>query len=60
MLSCAHDGSLKLWDIRSALPLYSTQAHEGKALCCGWLEGRVISGGADGAVRTYVVPDRND
>lgn len=60
MLSSSQDGAVKLWDIRSTLPLHSAQAHKGKALCCGWQDGKIISGGEDGAVKTYVVPDRSD
>ena len=50
---------MKLWDIRSTLPLHSARAHEGKALCCGWQDERIISGGSDGAVKTFVVPTEN-
>ncbi|CAM9100307.1 unnamed protein product [Pylaiella littoralis] len=60
VLSCAQDGAVKLWDIRSTLPLHSAQAHKGKALCCGWQDGKIISGGEDGAVKTYTVPERNN
>ncbi|CAM9231156.1 unnamed protein product [Choristocarpus tenellus] len=55
--SCAYDGGVKLWDIRSTLPLHSAHAHEGKALCMGWHDGKIVSGGTDGAVKTYLVPD---
>lgn len=60
VISCAQDGAVKLWDIRATLPLHSAQAHKGKALCCGWLGGRIISGGSDGAVKTFNVPDRQE
>lgn len=60
LLSCAYDGAVKLWDIRSTLPLYSAPAHEGKALCCAWQNGKIVSGGIDGEVKTYVVPEKNE
>jgi ribosome biogenesis protein YTM1 len=55
--SCDYDGAVRVWDTRAAhVPLGSTAAHEGKALCVEWLSGggeaRVLSGGSDCTVRT--------
>lgn len=51
--SSDYDGSVKVWDMRANIPIGSTQAHEGKALCVDWLKNsddntcKVISGGSD-------------
>ena len=46
--SC-YDGSVRIWDVRSTIPLHETKAHAGaKALCVEW-DGadRLVSGGSD-------------
>ena len=48
VLSAAHDGRIKLWDIRSSIPLHTVVEITGKALCAGWSGGsRVLGGGTD-------------
>eukprot|EP00897_Mesotaenium_endlicherianum_P005871 jgi/Mesen1/5311/ME000264S04333 len=48
LLSASHDGSIKLWDTRTKIPLYSLDAHTDKVLCADWWSNNtVISGGAD-------------
>ena len=50
--SACYDGIVRLWDVRSTVPLHQVSAHEGKALCLAW-DGpeRVASGGADAQLR---------
>ena len=52
LLSACHDGAVRLWDVRSTVPLHSLEPHTDKALCASW-DGveRIISGGADGQLR---------
>ncbi|CAM9632303.1 unnamed protein product [Phaeothamnion confervicola] len=58
LASAAQDGAVKLWDVRSTVPLHSVTAHAGsKALCVAWHGARVLSGGADGAIKCFAVPD---
>ena len=55
----SHDGSVKLWDIRSVVPLATLTAHSDKVLCVGWVTGPgggpggIVSGGADCSLQLY-------
>ncbi|CAM9492319.1 unnamed protein product [Discosporangium mesarthrocarpum] len=60
VISCAYDGAVKLWDTRSSVPLHTAKAHGDKALTVMWHEGKIVSGGGDGAVKSYLVPDAAD
>jgi ribosome biogenesis protein YTM1 len=53
LASACYDGSVRLWDVRSTIPLHEITKHEGKALCVAW-DGaeRVASGGSDAQMRT--------
>jgi ribosome biogenesis protein YTM1 len=57
LASASHDGSVRLWDARGrGVPLASLAAHDGKALAVAWTApGVVVSGGADGRVRSWAV-----
>lgn len=61
-LSSSHDGSLKLWDIRSHIPLHTVaEAHDDQALCLSWCahESRLaLSGGSDTKLRIHHFPFR--
>jgi len=52
-ISCAHDGKLKIWDIRCQTPLYNIEKHEGKALCVGWYGNTIVSGGSDCKLHSF-------
>ncbi len=57
LASASHDGSVKMWDVRCAVPLATLKQHGDKALAVGWWGGeRLVSGGADCAVRVYESP----
>jgi ribosome biogenesis protein YTM1 len=71
MLSGSHDGSIKVWDLRSTTPLHTARgAHGGKVLSVAWwLRERraagspaatttveIVSGGADGKVARRALP----
>lgn len=59
--SCDYAGIVRVWDVRATSPLGSSEAHDGKALSLGWLQGqgqgqdqgqgqgqtKVVSGGSD-------------
>ena len=56
--SACFEGTLSLWDIRSAMPLSTVQAHDGKALDLCWRgPNELASGGSDAAVKVFQVPD---
>lgn len=55
MASTSHDGSVKVWDIRSSVPLHTIKAHAkgSKALCLSFTEKAIFSGGSDCIVKQY-------
>ena len=56
LASASYDGSVKLWDLRSAIPLHTLQGHSDKALCVAWARPeQLVSGGADCKLLTYTV-----
>ena len=60
LASACYDGAVRLWDVRSSIPLHELRAHEGgKALCVAW-DGpdRLASGGSDAALRVHAVAPR--
>lgn len=55
--TASHDGGVKMWDIRTAVPLGSLQQHCDKVLCVGWWGEKVlVSGGADCKLQVYEMP----
>ena len=58
LASCAHDGDVKLWDIRSKTPLHTMPSnHQDKVLAIQW-DGptRIVSGGADKTLKVHAIP----
>lgn len=56
LASASHDGSLKIWDIRSTVPLHTVRTHpnEEKSLCLAFGQNGVIyTGGTDCIVKQY-------
>ena len=53
----SYDGSLCVWDIRSAKPVHTVEAaHDGKALCVAWDKNRgIFSGGDDNMLNHFDV-----
>ena len=54
--STSHDGSLKVWDIRSSLPLHTVKAVSKKGekvLCLSFGENVIYSGGSDCVVKQF-------
>lgn len=45
LLSGDYEGALKVWDIRSSIPMYTIAAHEGKILDAAWLNTKVLVSG---------------
>lgn len=53
-LSGSNDGTIKVWDMRAHLPLYTIKAHPSKmTLCAVWARDgeAILSGGTDGSTR---------
>ena len=62
LLSASHDGSIKLWDLRTAVPLHqissepSDNAEMTKLLCCSWIGNNEFAwGGTDKILHTASV-----
>eukprot|EP00559_Dactyliosolen_fragilissimus_P008137 CAMPEP_0184872488 /NCGR_PEP_ID=MMETSP0580-20130426/41316_1 /TAXON_ID=1118495 /ORGANISM="Dactyliosolen fragilissimus" /LENGTH=556 /DNA_ID=CAMNT_0027375293 /DNA_START=162 /DNA_END=1832 /DNA_ORIENTATION=+ len=55
LASSSHDGTVKVWDIRSSLPLHTTRAHPkgSKALCMAYDKRAIYSGGSDCIVKRF-------
>lgn len=56
LASTSHDGTLKVWDIRSSLPLHTVKAVNKKgekALCLSFGDGIIYSGGTDCVVKQF-------
>ena len=54
--STSHDGTLKVWDIRSSLPLHTVKAvskRGEKVLCLSFGENVIYSGGSDCVVKQF-------
>lgn len=53
LATASHDGFVKMWDIRSTLPLHSVRAHKKgeKGLCVTLGEKVAFSGGSDCMVK---------
>ncbi|OQR95170.1 hypothetical protein ACHHYP_00234 [Achlya hypogyna] len=55
-LSAGYDGTVKMWDARSSIPLFTLAAHAGKALDAAWIQGEkpaFVSGGEDCQLKFY-------
>ena len=56
LASCDYDGVVKVWDMRSPMPLHSVSAHsEDKALCIDWFESGLATGGADAKLKVQAI-----
>lgn len=56
LATASHDGTLKVWDIRSSLPLHTVKAVNKKgekALCLAFGDGIIFSGGSDCVVKQF-------
>merc|ERR1712003_419409 len=56
LASTSHDGTLKVWDIRSSIPLHTIRAVNKKgekALCLAFGDGILYSGGSDCVVKQF-------
>ena len=55
--SVSHDGALRLWDLRTPIPLGTVKQHSDKALAVGWWgPATIASGGADCKLQLYELP----
>ncbi|KAK9808947.1 hypothetical protein WJX72_006809 [[Myrmecia] bisecta] len=56
IVTASHDKTLKLWDLRTAVPLHTMTGHIDKVLCVSWFgKDCVASGSADCTVKMYSV-----
>lgn len=56
MATASHDGTTKLWDLRTSIPLHTLEGHTNKVLCAAWAGPALLAtGGADCKLRTAEV-----
>ncbi|KAJ2450854.1 ribosome biogenesis protein ytm1 [Coemansia sp. RSA 2336] len=60
LASASHDGTIKIWDIRSRTPLYTVQAANAddkgkKLLALDWHQSLLLAGGESGSLRIHSV-----
>jgi len=57
LVSASHDRTLKLWDVRSTVPLYTLSQHTAKVLAVDWTAdaSSIVSGGADSRLRAFAM-----
>ena len=56
--TASHDGAVRMWDLRSPLPLATLAEHPDKLLAVAWRDANtLVCGGCDAQVYTYSVPD---
>lgn len=55
LASTSHDGTIKVWDIRSTLPLHTVRAFpkEEKGLCLAFGDDVILAGGSDCVVKQF-------
>lgn len=54
----SHDGSMRLWDLRTPVPLGTVKQHADKALAVAWWgPSTIATGGADCKLQLYDLPD---
>lgn len=58
--STSYDGTTKLWDIRTSVPLFTHLTHiEGnKGFCIDWKQNRIATGGNSGKVQQFLFNQR--
>eukprot|EP01100_Stratorugosa_tubuloviscum_P005573 TRINITY_DN247_c1_g1_i2.p1 TRINITY_DN247_c1_g1~~TRINITY_DN247_c1_g1_i2.p1 ORF type:complete len:473 (+),score=200.67 TRINITY_DN247_c1_g1_i2:68-1420(+) len=55
-VSCSYDNTVKIWDLRSRVPLYTINSHEDKVLSVAWHDNNTfVSGGADGKLKIHKI-----
>jgi ribosome biogenesis protein YTM1 len=57
LASTSHDGTIKMWDIRSSQPLYTVRSHPKgeKGLCLAFGNNSIFSGGSDCVVKVFKI-----
>lgn len=56
LATASHDATVKLWDMRAAVPLHTISSHTDKVLSVAWVgPGHLASGGADSKLRLHGV-----
>lgn len=58
LVSGSYDNTVRMWDIRTAIPLATLEEHKAKVLAVAWTsESTVVSGGTDSLLHMYSTPD---
>jgi len=58
--SCSHDGTVKVWDLRSSMPLFSLPSHTDRALCVDWAGVNVHTNKENGNLESTTIENGKD
>ena len=61
LASGSHDSTVKIWDLRSKIPIFTLKEHSDKVLCLDWSSNEILAtGSADSTISFASTKTSND